>query len=378
MASVETDLLGDTDLNEVEIDKPLPRTLKFANIFYASTFIIIAIISFIFYNTESPSYAKMMRTNYTDSEGISTQLATRTAASLALWFGIHSAATVANKNYSESFQFKFHTKWLPLHTVGLIVLIIGFSFADDAVFDAYLQGAIYVSCIYVVFQIYFLIKFFQSLSKMFDTAERKRYLKTITAVLEGISVVIYIMCYVFFAKSNCGLNIGVITSSFVVTIGLFAISIFRKGTSVFTTALVNCYIAYLTAASIMCFPGDNCSRVGAATSNIIFTVEVSVFSLIWMTCSCFSSSYQFNECNCNCMKEKPKFSLAFFHGLYALAAFYLIMVITHWGTTSKHVAWSVDRSIISRVVNSSAVVLSILLYLWMIFAPCSSQEREEI
>ena len=356
--------------------------LKKANFYYVGKFLLFAIISFIFYNTGSTWIGKIISTVYKGKEAIGATLVARTTSSLAIWFVVHSLVTVCNKNLVDSFQFMFHISWLWLHSLIYIALWVGFWFIPDGFFDFYMQAAMYISFIYLVFQIYFLIIFFHGLNDKFVTEDNEKCMLAITVFIELVSITIFGLCYYFYAPGGCDGNIAIITVNLIITIALFILAFIRENGSIFTASLVNCYVAYLTASGIMCSPGGSCSRVSASTSNIIFTIAASIFTLLWMAYSAFSSSYQVGDCDCGCGccggegEEKPEFSLSFFHALFALASVYLTMVVTNWGNTKESVAWATNHGVISKWVNLGASWASALLYLWTLIAPCLCPDRD--
>jgi uncharacterized protein (DUF697 family) len=143
--------------------------------------------------------------------------------------------------------------------------------------------------------------------------------------------------------------------------------------SILTASLVSAYTAYLTISALMC--ADNCSRIAMGSRGIAFSVIGSVFAIAFASYSAFSARNHFSACTCD-GEEKP-FSIAFFHSMFALAAVYVTMIVTHWGDAAgEKMSWSTARGTVSRWVNFAVAWVAFLFYGWTLVAPYIFTDRD--
>ncbi|KAH0785741.1 Serinc-domain containing serine and sphingolipid biosynthesis protein [Histomonas meleagridis] len=349
--------------------------LKKANLVYVIVFVIIAILGFIVYNTGYSWIGKIIKTIYDQPHTVGISCAIRLTTTLALWFAIHSLICICNPNLENSWQFKFHSNFLFVHIICLIVLFVPFMFIPDSFFNVWFKICYFISGVYLVLQIIFLLAFFQDLNKKFYNEDKMWPIITMTVVFGVGSLVAFGVSYYIFVKEGCSDNNIFISINMILCIILFLASAFVEHGSIFTASLISCYVAYLTVAAMMCEP--DCNRLSSGSQGIAFSIIASLFTLAWAGYSAFSTSNQFNECNC-CLKEGEEgfFSLSFFHSLFAMASIYVTMIVTHWGKSEGNTAWATDRGTIAKWVNFAASWVVVLLYGWTLIAPAVCKDRE--
>lgn len=377
---------GDSSLNEglmgkvFTVDTAAERELKKANLYYILKFLVAAIFCFIFFNTGSTWIGKIIKTLYTSNIDINISLVARTTLALAVWFVFHSIICVCNPNLTDSWQFIFHTSFLWAHTLIFIGMWIGCWFIPDGLFNFYLSAAKYISFFYLLIQIFFLMDWFFSLNDKFYDENNIKCIASLTVLFSVAALTGFGLEYYFFCLKGCDLETAIVSVNLVLCIFIFLASMFIERGSIFTASLVACYVAYLTSAGCMCHAGT-CTRISQNAANITFRVLSSLFTLAWMTYSAFSATLSFDACSCSDEEDqnKPKFSLSFFHGIYALAAVYLTMIVTSWATTGsgeETVAWATDKGKIARWVNWSAAWVTIGLYMLVLIMPYICPNRE--
>jgi len=354
-------------------DSDAERTLKFANIFYMIVFVVFAIICFILYNTGSSWIGKIINTAFklfSDNKYlIGTTLVARTTSVLAIWFLIHAIVTINNKSLQEGFQYYFHISWKSVHVLVLVLLWVGFWFIGDGFFNFYVKFAMYISVIYMLIQILFLVIFFNDLNDKWASDENMCWLLTATIVMTVVGLVGYGLAYWMF-KNNMNQTIVFVTVNLLISVALFILSIFIEHGSIFTSSLVLCYMAYLTWAGLMCEQETSSSGAGIA-----FSVISSIFTLIWAGYSALTSSNQFIDCKGE-ESTDPEFSLSFFHLMFAAASIYVTMIVTHWGQTDTNSPWSTSRGTVAKWVNMTSAWIVALLYLWILIAPYVCKNRD--
>ncbi|KAH0792925.1 serine incorporator 3 [Histomonas meleagridis] len=359
-----------------ESDTDSGKKLKIANLVYVIVFAVIAILGFIIYNTGDSWIGKIINTNYEEPHAIGISCVIRVTTTLALWYAIHSLVCICNPNIENSWQFKFHSSHLWAHIVCLIILYVPFNFIPDAFYDVWFKICYFISGAYLILQIIFLIAFFQDLNRKFLDSDKMWPIITLTIVFGVGALVAFGVSYYIFVKEGCSDNNIFISINMILCIILFLAAAFVEHGSIFTASLISVYVAYLTIAAMMCEP--NCNRLSSGSQGVAFSVIASLFTLIWGAYSAFSTSNQFDECNC-CAKEGDEegfFSLSFFHALFAMASIYVTMIVTHWGKSEGNNAWTTDRGTIAKWVNFAASWVVILLFAWTLIAPLVCKDRE--
>lgn len=348
--------------------------LKKANIYYMGKFILMGILSFILYNTGSTWIGKIINTVYTGKQSIGVSLVSRTTSSLAIWYLVHSLIMIHNQNLVDSCQFMIHISWTWLHSIIYFAIWVGFWFIPDEFFDFYMKAAIYISGIYLVLQIVFLIDFFHSLNDKFAEEEKNHcILLIVTIILTCLSIAGFGLEYYIFGRGNCTKNNIIISVNLALSVILFIVSLILESGSIFTASLVFAYTCYLTCAGLMCEP--SCNSISKKGSQIGYSIIASIFTLVWAGYSALSTSSRFTDA-CNCSDEEPIFSLSFFHAIFALASVYLTMIVTHWGLAEPSADWATDRGKIAMWINFGAGWITHILYLWTLIAPYVCPDRD--
>ena len=354
--------------------------LKLSNLFYICIFVLFAIICFLFYNTGSAWIGKIIKTVLKGKYEIGSTLVARTTSALAIWFLVHAVLTLGNRNFEDSIQFLIHSKFKYIHFLICVALWIAFWFIPDGFFNFYMKFAMVISLIYIIFQIYFLVIFFTDLNEKHASDDNLCCLFSITIVLCIVSIVGFALSYWMF-KENKDQTIAFTTVNLIISIILFVMSIFIEHGSIFTSSLVTTYIAFLTWSALMCERSSTSSK----GIEIVFTIIASIFTLVWCGYSAFASSSQLDDCQCSdsdsdCVccdtTHYPKFSLSFFHTLFALASVYVTMIVTHWGKTESEAPWTTSRGNIAKWVNIVSSWIVALLYFWILIAPLVCKNRD--
>jgi len=355
------------------------QELKRANIFFTCVFLFVSIYCFVVFNTGEGWLVKFIKTNYTDSRSIGSTLVSRASFSLAVWFAFHSIVTIGNPNLIDSCQFQFHIYGKYYSLLLLVMIYVGTMFIGDSLFDHFLKFAMYASGLYLVIQVLFLIDLFHRWNDTYATEDNVTVLLIITFVLTVGGLGFLGICYHFFGFSGCGQNTTIITVNICLTCALWFASLLAERGSIFTASLVTSYISYLTCTGLMC-DSTRCNKLTGNTNNYYFSVVSSIFTLSWAGYSAFSTTYRFGKCDCeNCEKEvenaEERFSLSFFHGMFAFASIYLCMLVTSWGKTNESTPWSTSRGSVAKWVNIGVSWLVQVLYGWTLAAPKLLKDR---
>jgi hypothetical protein len=244
----------------------------------------------------------------------------------------------------------------------------------DAFFEKfYLQMAMFLSGVYLVIQVFFLVDFIMGLNEKYVQEDNLKIIAIITGVFGIGALAMFGVSYYVFTKRGCSSNYIFISIHMVLSISLFILAAFLPHGSIFTASLIACYCAFLTMSGMM--SQTECSRISRSGQGIGFSVIAAIFTLIWAGYSAYSSTTQFRTfCQCgNDEEEEQIFSLSFFHALFALASVYLTMIVSHWGQVEQSDAWATDRGSIPRWVNFAATWLVLLVYGWTLlgrYTPC--------
>jgi hypothetical protein len=161
---------------------------------------------------------------------------------------------------------------------------------------------------------------------------------------------------------------------------LFVASIFVEHASILTASLVAAYVAFLTISGLLCQSG--CSRIAGSSQGIGFSIVASVFTILWACFSAFRSGGQLGAFRLTPKQEDETddglFSLSFFHGLMALAAIYVTMIVTHWGQVpgEDQPDWVTAKGKVAMWINFSVAWILIALYAWTLIAPLLLKDRD--
>lgn len=372
--------------------------LKRANIYYTICFVVFAILMYLLRYTGSSWLGKIVSSDYKDNKvEIGKNLVGRTSFALAIWFLIHCFMTLCNPNLTDSCQFFLHTQWLSIHTVVLIGFWVACWFIPDGLFDFYLKAAMYISFVYLIIQILFLIDFFHSLNEYFVEKENMAWPLTILIILTVGTVTGFGVSFWLFGMKGCGGNIAILVVNLLICIAFWLLSASIERLSALTASMVDAYICYLTCMGLFCEGNANCNKLAGSTSSVWLSIIASLFTLCWAGYSAFSSTYQYEMLNCGCCDgdcceeegachgccscmesddEAKKFSLSFFHFMFFLASVYISMVTTSWMSGQNNDSWTLDRGVVAKWANVGASYVVVLLYTWIIIAPYIFKDRE--
>lgn len=357
--------------NNEQSEEGLNKKLMITNIFYAAIFIIVGILCFVLYNTGYLWLGKLINTKYDGKKEIGVSCVCRTTLSLAFWFLLHSLITINNKNLNDSWQFKFHTSFLFLHFFVYAGMYAGFWFIPDNLFNFYMKAAIYISGVYLIIKIIFLLNFFHCLNDMFAENHYK-ILLAVTIVITCVSIAGFGLGYYIFGRGDCKENVIIISVNLCLAVILYILSLILPKGSIFVSALVFIYTCYLTLSGMICQP--SCNSISKHGSEITFSIVASIFTIFVAGASTFTTTTRFTK-TCSCSDKDPIFSLSFFHALFALASVYVTMIVTDWGLTDEKVPWTVSRGNIAMWVNEAAAWTTHFLYAWMLIAPVVCPNR---
>jgi hypothetical protein len=207
---------------------PVPdpgRAKRIANFFYTISLGVMAIFGFVLYNTGGVVLKDIINTKCTTKWALGITCVARTTAPLALWFLLHAFAGIGNLSLEDSCQFHFHVKCLPFHALALIALWVVFWFIPDAFYDVFMQASIYLSALYLLIQLLFLLDFFVVINDYLTQGESQTKPLILTIVLEVGSLVAYGLCFYIFLPEGCSTNAVYIGVNLAVSVILFVAAI---------------------------------------------------------------------------------------------------------------------------------------------------------
>jgi hypothetical protein len=351
------------------------RRLRLANMFYVGYFAVFAVICFVLYNSGTTWLGRIIQTDHTDPESIGIACVARTTFPLVLWFIIHALLAICNQNLEDSFQFLLHTSHLWLHALIGLALWVGFWFVPDPFLDFYTQASVYISVIYLILQLLFLLNFILALNASWTEQRQIWVLCLVTAVLECASLTAFGVSYYLFTKDDCSSNLAFISINLSVTILLFVASIFIDGASILASSLVSAYVAYLTVTGLNC--EFRCSRLSSPSQEIGISIVAVVVTFVWAIRSAYSLARQFQDLPCfESSEEQRIFSLSSFHAMFALASVYVTMIVTHWGKAEEGARWVTGKGLTAKWVNVASRWLILVLYAIRLVAPYIWPDRD--
>jgi hypothetical protein len=225
--------------------------LKKANIWYATLFLLVAILCLILKNTGHSWLGKIIKTHH---ENLGITLVCRTTLASAFFYLIHCLAMIGNKNLVDSNQFILHTRWPFLHWLLFLVLFVAFWFVPDPLFDAYLQFAYAASGVYLFLQLIFLVDFFHTLNEKFapsDDTCNCHLILVASIVLTLVSIGGFVASLIVFHDKGTAAT-AVCSVNLVACVVLFVASLLIEHGSIFTASLICVYVAFLTFSGSLC------------------------------------------------------------------------------------------------------------------------------
>ena len=381
-------------MNPDSENSELDTSIKCANFFYVIVFIITGIFCFILYSTGYKWLGKIISTKAVGANSNGVECVCRTTAPLAIWFAVHSLIMIGNPNLSTSIQTFIHKKFLYIHIVLFVGIWVAFWFVGDGFTKFYLNFSIYVSALFIIIQIFFLLEFFQEINAKFVQDDNLLIPSIITIVFSLLTLTAYGVSFYIFCPKSCNLNLAILIINLILSVIIFILAAFIEHASILTASFVCAYCAYLVIAGCMC--QTSCNRISTNNQGIGFSITASIITLIWCGYSAFSSTISFDACDCGevcgneegvyskccpdecCGEERKKetFSLSFFHFLFALASVYLTMIVTHWGKTNEASSWTTNRGQYARWANYISSWVVILIYFWTLIAPKIFPDRD--
>ena len=340
--------------------------LKKANIYYAGVFLTIAIIGFIMVNIPNTWLTSCTNIEGSTKFQVGASFMYRMTAALCVWYLLHALIMIGNKNLVDSCQFMIHISYKFIHVAILVGLIVGSMWLPEKFTEVYFSISIVVSSVYLLFQLISLIDLFYQLNDKFVKDENFKLPIVLVSIFTIVTIGIFVACFFFF---KCTEATVIICVNLICCLGLIAGGAFIERQSILTASMVTMYVGYLTFSGLM--SDTSCSTLSSKSSGIFFEIFSCLFTLAWLVFSAFSLSGQVNLCSCS----DDKFSLAFFHTIFAMAAPYLGMVVTNWGRAEEG-QWKAGSGTYSKWAVIASSWASILLYVWTFVAPYIFPDRE--
>ncbi|EAX95130.1 hypothetical protein TVAG_385180 [Trichomonas vaginalis G3] len=259
--------------SEFDNNEKRSKLLTIANLYYATVFLVFAILMYVFKYNGYAWIGKIIYSQYKDNNSaIGDQLVGRTGLALALWFLILGMCTLLNPNMRDSYQFKIHTRYYIIKTLILFGIFAGFLFLPDEIISFYLRMSMYTTFLYLIFQMFFLMDFFHNLNEKYTQKENQ---------------------IIPFAPKSCKVNQALLSTNFVIAILFLIISAVSEHHSAFTAALVGGYIMYLT---VMGFYREDtqCNRLQKSTNSLVFTIISSLMMIFYNVYSAFTATFKFH------------------------------------------------------------------------------------
>lgn len=341
--------------------------LKRANFFYSVQFLVWGIVCLVMKAVPNEWLIKVTNIEGNYSHEIAFSFSSRISISLLVWFLLHSAFMLRNKNLVDSVQYIIHTSYLIIHQVLLVALIVGSMWLPENFVIFYFYISVIISCFFLLFQLVSLIDFFFDLNDyILDAHIILGYI--FLGILVIIWIGLFVCCYIFF---RCTIARWMTSLNLILTIILVAAGVIHENQSAITASFVAAYVSYLTFSGLN--SDSSCNEFSSTSSNVVFLIMSALFSITWLVYSTYSLSKQFNifvcECSENNEEEENQFNLSFFHFVYAISACYLFMVVSNWGNTQQNSIWKTNRGEYAKWTTLSCSWICVLLFVWIMIAP---------
>jgi hypothetical protein len=309
----------------------------------------------------------------------------------------------------------FHlSNWILKYSIFSIIGTIMF-FIPGSVFVVYREISRYLSFFFLLFQLLLLINLVHEvhealLSRMDDASAPReafidRCVSTPTA-FRRLYVILFFSCagagiiavaLLFHYYGECGLHNGIIASVLVLGVLTTILSASESvGRGVLTPALLLAYLSFNCYQALQSNPDVACNPYAADNPpvwQLILMVIFNVMAIGWNATRTAHNasrlfkpeeSHEVGDAEDQAAKAKEnssqhvlsKRSVLWFHGIMALAACYLAMMLTGWGAEYTTKLNNTDASEQSFWIKTVNLWVAYALYIWTLVAPIVLKNRE--
>ncbi|KAG2493562.1 hypothetical protein HYH03_008376 [Edaphochlamys debaryana] len=354
-----------------------------------------------------------------------------------LFFGLMSLAMLGVKTRGDKRDLYLH-HGNPLLKFGLWLLFTALPFLfPTPVLDAYAWMARFGSGVFLVIQMIILLDFVQCWNDSWVAAgeEDERWLYGLMGLTVGAyagTLTLAGLMYAWFkppGAGSCSLNVALVTLALLLVVGCSALSLAplaRQG-SIFPSACISLYVAYLCFSALQSEPRDYACNglahrlTATSGSTLALGMLVTLLSVVYAAFRAGSNTALFTlegsedgdaagqrqalleagegtsagldgapdaaEATRDAVTgatppPKPdapsapvSYNYAFFHLIFALASMYLAMLMTGWGSQAQEKD-RIDVGWASVCVKTGAQWATGLLYMWTLVAPALFPDRE--
>eukprot|EP00033_Pygsuia_biforma_P002075 GCRY01002304.1.p1 GENE.GCRY01002304.1~~GCRY01002304.1.p1 ORF type:complete len:380 (+),score=98.88 GCRY01002304.1:206-1345(+) len=324
---------------------------------------------------------------------ISKGLVFRMTFGLFIFFIFHSFVCLCLSRSSVEAKSSFHNGgWFFKILIWIVLLVVSF-FISNSFYDSYSTFALIGAAIFILLQILILVEFAYAWNEKWvnkaETKNNNAWLGAIVAAAAAAFIaglVILSLAFHFFTQNDgCGLNTFFISLTIVLAIAYTVMSLmesFPNG-SLLSAAVVFFYCCQLTWSAMMSQPNTDDRDCNTLSSNdngktwqLLLSLGVAVVAVTYRAQKAAGSKGQ-AVLHTEDISSQDEYNFQLFHVIFALAALYIAMILTQWGTSGSDTdPLRIDHGEPSMWINLSTSWVAAALYIWSLVAPLILKNRD--
>eukprot|EP00164_Ancoracysta_twista_P003656 GFYU01004895.1.p1 GENE.GFYU01004895.1~~GFYU01004895.1.p1 ORF type:complete len:413 (-),score=88.86 GFYU01004895.1:92-1330(-) len=307
----------------------------------------------------------------------------RIAFALTLFFTFMFMVTLDHDPDSPGFRLNFHSGWWFTKAIIYGLLIMISFFMPNDVFLGYANASLYLSALFILFQVILLLDFAYAWNESWVKKGRDEGHKWMVGIMIA-SVIMYILSLVFWIISyawytdgeGCGMNVAFITVTIIFAIILTLLSIKMEHGALLPTAVVVLYCSFLCWSAINGQPitDDLSCRTVASNEDaqLGFGLTFAFISLGWAAFNVSANADRLALSESQDLSQK----LWVQHVINGFACMYMAMLMIGWQIDGTEQELRIGEGITSMWVKIITEWVTISLYLWSLIAPLICKNRE--
>ncbi|KAJ5075035.1 tms1 isoform f [Anaeramoeba ignava] len=354
---------------------------------YATIFTISVVIALLMRAIAQKVFDRLYSFECTTEDCYGKVFIFRVSFALFVFFFLHLLITIGyNGTDEEDFRTKVQNRLWGIKIILIIGLIIASIFIPDNFFTGWARACQYLSAIFLIMQLVYLIGWAYDLNSTLVDKEMLKTLIGLTITLTLVAIGIIVISYVFFSRSGCTRNTVFITLTLIFAIVHYILAIRVENGSLFVSSIVFVYSGYLVFSAIMSQPENDCNPFSHTQGGVIQLIPGIVIAIVAISYCSFnlssqSSTFKISKDDSKDLGyqgdlEQAPYSYWFFHFVYASASLYMAMLLTGWDISDTSSSFSVDVSWTSMWVKMGCQWLVIILYTWSLVAPLVLKDRD--
>eukprot|EP00667_Euglena_gracilis_P012397 EG_transcript_12736 len=284
-------------------------------------------------------------------------------------------------------QDRIQTRLFGLKTLIFITLLVVSLFPSVSFLSIYAKFALAGSGLFIIMQILVLLDFAYEWNDAWAKREEPKYTALLLFSSLGFfslaCVLIGFMYHWFAAGEDCGTNAAFIHITLIAGLLYILVAIRLEHASILPATFVFLYSTLLCYSAIQSgSTSQECNRLWSGqpeqglSGQVMLSSAVAIFTLLYSCLSSSASAGAFQLLPTDEDEEHASGSaghFGLFHFVMVLGSMYMAMILTDWNTNTEGAA---NHSTAAMWVKISAQWVTIIAYVWTMFAPLIFTDRE--